>query len=287
MKAVLPVYPPLRTRRPRTRTLSALLALFWLTLRQHMHGRRALVLLALFALPAGLAVLLRCLADPGPPLEALEFAFLGNLIPHALAPLTALLYGSGMIQDEVEEQTLTYLLLRPLPRWALYLTRFLATLLTTTVLVAVGALAVEVAVYAGTPEWGAVLAERLPKMVGALALAQVGYVALFGGLAMLTRRSLLAGVAYIALVEGVLGNIDFLLRKLTVVYHFRVLAVNWLELPQRARQEWLRGWQLDPEKLPLAQDSVWALLAAAGVIVAMSVWSFSRSEYPLKTPEGS
>src|SRR5262249_24202946 len=51
----------------------------------------------------------------------------------------------------------------------------------------------------------------------------VGYVALFGGLALLTRRSLLAGVAYIALIEGVLGNIDLLLRKLTVVYHFRVL----------------------------------------------------------------
>ena len=44
-----------------------------------------------------------------------------NLIPHALAPLAALFYAAGIIQDEVEEQTLTYLLLRPLPRWALYL----------------------------------------------------------------------------------------------------------------------------------------------------------------------
>ena len=44
-----------------------------------------------------------------------------NFIPHALAPLAALLYSAGIIQDEVEDQTLTYLLLRPLPRWALYL----------------------------------------------------------------------------------------------------------------------------------------------------------------------
>ena len=67
-------------------------------------------------------------------------------------PLTALLYASGMIQDEVEEQTLTYLLMRPLPRWALYLTRFVATLLTTTLLVRAGAVALYLAIYAGTPE---------------------------------------------------------------------------------------------------------------------------------------
>ena len=52
-------------------------------------------------------------------------------------PLAALLYAAGIIQDEVEEQTLTYLLLRPLPRWALYLVKLLATLLVTSVLTAV------------------------------------------------------------------------------------------------------------------------------------------------------
>ena len=56
-----------------------------------------------------------------PRAEKLQFALVFNLIPHALAPLAALLYATGIIQDEVEEQTLTYLLLRPLPRWAIYL----------------------------------------------------------------------------------------------------------------------------------------------------------------------
>ena len=49
-----------------------------------------------------------------PAAENLQFALIFNLIPHALAPLAALLYATGIIQDEVEEQTLTYLLLRPL-----------------------------------------------------------------------------------------------------------------------------------------------------------------------------
>src|SRR4051794_6585523 len=87
----------------------ALLALFVLTLRQHLRGRRLLVLSLLFLLPSALAVMVRCL--PHAPLpQDLEFAFVFSIIPHTLAPLTALLFAAGILQDEVEDQTLTYLL---------------------------------------------------------------------------------------------------------------------------------------------------------------------------------
>src|SRR5438874_10671238 len=98
--------------------LTALAALFVLTLREHLRGRRLLLLSLLFLLPAVLAVVIR-LAPFAPTPEKLEFALIFNLIPHVLATLTALLYAAGIIRDEVEGQTLTYLLLRPLPRWAL------------------------------------------------------------------------------------------------------------------------------------------------------------------------
>jgi ABC-2 type transport system permease protein len=118
-------------------SLGALASLFVLTLRQHARGRRLLVLSLLFALPAALAAVVN-LASRFPPGAAhLQFAFVFNLIPHALAPLAALLYATGIIQDEVEEQTLTYLLLRPLPRWALYSIKLLATLLMISALTAV------------------------------------------------------------------------------------------------------------------------------------------------------
>src|SRR5262249_8351577 len=141
----------LNLRRSYGREISALAALFVLTVRQHTHGRRMLVLGLLYALPCGLAILLRSLSSPAPA-EILEFALVFNLLPHGLAPLTALLYAAGVIQDEVEEQTLTYLLVRTLPRWALYVTKLLATWCVTTLLVAVATLALYVAIYWGTPE---------------------------------------------------------------------------------------------------------------------------------------
>ena len=98
-------------RRNRGAELSACCALFWLTIRQHLHGKRLLVLILLYLLPCILAVVLRMIPRPAPA-YMLEFGLALNMLPHALCPLTALLYAGGIIRDEVEEQTLTYLLLR-------------------------------------------------------------------------------------------------------------------------------------------------------------------------------
>jgi ABC-2 type transport system permease protein len=286
MSAAPPADVPTLRRSPAS-SLSAVAALFWLTVRQHTHGRRLLVLGLLYALPCGLAILLRSLARPAPA-DGLEFALVFNLIPHGLAPLTALLYAAGVIQDEVEEQTLTYLLLRSVPRWALYVTKLVATLCVTTVLVAVATTALYVAIYWGTPElWGEIVRERLPRVVAIFALAQVGYCALFGFLGLFTRRSLVAGVTYIAVVEGFLASIDFVVRSLTVVFYVRVLIVRWVPLPEVFMQRYVREWGLDLEKVPTAERCVVTLLTFGAVVTALTALWFSRREFRVKTPDGT
>ena len=89
------------------------------------------------------------------------------------------------------------------------------------------------------------------------------------------------------LIEGVLANINFLLRQATVVYHFRVLVVRWLGLPEPYASAAQTEWRLDPEQLPAARDSVLTLVLAAAAIVLLSAWTFARREYGMKTPEGS
>ena len=116
---------------PNFRALAALLVL---ALRQQVRGWRLVVLCLLFLLPGALAVLVYLTVPVrsrgSTPAEVLDFQFLFNLIPHALAPLAALLCAGGIIRDEVEEQTLTYVLLRPLPRTAIYAVKLLAALVT-------------------------------------------------------------------------------------------------------------------------------------------------------------
>src|SRR5438105_1932779 len=78
-------------RRPGNSKLAALTALYGLTLRQYLHGKRWMVLAALFLLPAGLALLMRSTAH-NVPSGALEFLLLFMFVPQAILPLVALLY---------------------------------------------------------------------------------------------------------------------------------------------------------------------------------------------------
>ncbi|MBN9122772.1 MAG: ABC transporter permease subunit [Planctomycetes bacterium] len=262
---------------------SALAALFALTVRQHTHGRRLLVLALLYLIPCALAVLLRGVSRA--PADALEFALVLTLLPHGLAPLTALLYAAGVVSDEVEEQTLTYLLLRSVPRWELYLTKLLATLCVTVVLVSTAVLALYAAIYAGTPEFWSVALPRAGVVIGVMALAQFGYCALFGFLGLVTRRSLVGGIAYIVSVEGVLANLDFVGRSLTVVYYVRTLALRWLDLPAEQLRQCQESWGMtEMEKLPSSGSCVLIVLGVGAVVAAVSALRFARSEFHVKTP---
>jgi ABC-2 type transport system permease protein len=261
--------------------LTALGALFVLTLRQHLRGRRLLILSLLFLLPSALAVLVKFAPHPPPPEEP-EFAFIFNLIPHALVTLTALLFAAGIIQDEVEEQTLTYLLLRPLPRWALYVTRLGVTWLVTSVLTGVFTTLALVVIYWNTAElWGDVLPGRAAKVAALLALAQAGYCALFGVLGLLTRWSMIVGLAYIIAIEGLLATFDLVVRRLTVMYYFRVLSVRWLE-PAGSKV-----WSLDLATAPSARACVLTLLGASAAFVLLGAVMMTAREFRMKTPEGS
>lgn len=274
---VIATDPVVLSRRP---SFGALSTLFVLALRQHVRGRRLLVLSLLFALPSVLAAVVNLASRFAPPAASLEFAFVFNLIPHALAPLTALLYSAGIIQDEIEEQTLTYLLLRPLPRWAIYLAKLLATMVVTAALTAVftAATFAVIALTAREPV-AAGLAERALKMAGLLALAQTSYCALFGLLGLLMRRSLLIGVAYIVLFEGLLATLDTVARRLTVMYYFRVLVLRWLNPPGA------NAWSIDLAKAPEAQTCVMILLGAGLVLALLAAILFAGREFRVKSAD--
>ncbi|HEY7326461.1 MAG TPA: ABC transporter permease subunit [Gemmataceae bacterium] len=260
--------------------VSAVAALFVLTLRQQLRGRRPLVLSLLFLLPAVLAIVFKFLPFP-PTTDVLEFALIFNLIPHALAPLTALLYAAGAIQDEVEEQTLTYLLIRPLPRWALYVTRTVAAWLTTTVLTALFTTVALTVIYWNTPMlWGSVLPRRAATVAALMALAQAGYCSLFGLLGLLTRRSLIAGIAYIIAFEGLLANFDAVVRRLTVTYYFRVLSLRWLALPHTEE------WSIPLSDAPSADECLTTLLGVSALLVLLGAVMIRQREFLMKTAEG-
>ena len=275
--------------------LRACWTLYRLTLRQHFHGRRWLVVAALFLLPVGLAVLVR-VTEPDVPSAALEFILAFMFIPQALLPLVALLYASGIIQDEQEDQTITYLLIRPIPKSAIYVIKLLATLTTTVGLAAIFTVLTYAAIYVGADVQPESVATRCVKAASIHALAVVAYCTLFGLMSLLTTRILVVGILYIAVVEGLLANLPFGIRLITVIYYTRIIAYRSLDFivtSPRGRTENIaaEAWQLDvgrdPELLEHPQLSTcWmVLLIGSLVCTLLAAWLCTQREFHVKTPE--
>jgi ABC-2 type transport system permease protein len=273
----------------------ACLALYWLTLRQHLHGRRWMVVALLSLVPMGIALVVRS-ADAETPSLLTEFVLAWILIPQALLPLIALLYASGIIQDEQEDQTITYLLIRPISKWLLYLTKMAATWTTTVLLVILLTVCTYAAIYAGAHAELSIVASRCLKAAAILSLATIAYCSIFGLMSLLTRRTLIIGILYIAIVEGLLATLPLSLRLMTVIYYARIIAyrtmgfaVTW---PSGQQEDPAAGaWSLDVKadqalaEHPQVLTCVLVLVITSLVCSCMAAWLCSQREFHVKTPE--
>ncbi len=276
--------------------LAALWALYALTLRQYLHGKRWMVVGALFILPAGLATLLRATSSKVPS-AGLEFILVFMLIPQAILPLVALLFASGMIQDEQEEQTITYLLVRPLPKWAIYSVKLLATVTIAVLLTAIFTALSYVAIYLGGSSEVEMIPLRCLQAIAIHSLAVVAYCSLFGLLSLITKRSLIVGILYIVVIEGVLANLPFGIRLLTVIYYSRLIAIRSLEftiaLPRGTQNIAAEAWQFNVRQDPALLDHpqlgtcVAILLLGCLICAVLATFIFSKREFYVKTPESN
>lgn len=259
----------------------AWLTLLWISVEQLSRGRRLLGLALAFALPSLIALAARYDNQKyAGQVQAVENSLIFYMVPQVLLPLTALVLASGMVRDEVEGQTLTYVLIRPLPRPAIYVAKLVAAWIVSAGLAAVfTALALAVVHWGTDGFWGTVFPGRAARVAALGALSLLVYVSLFGGLSLVVRWVLPLGVAYTVVFEGLFANIDFSVRRVTVLWYVRVLAERWLGLHVDA-------WSIDLEQAPGAPVALLTLLTAALVLTLAAATYFGAREIRMKTPEG-
>ncbi|MFT3881072.1 MAG: ABC transporter permease [Gemmatales bacterium] len=96
-----------------------------MTLRGLLQWKRLTLLIFLSIVPLLGVIVFRTVGVPRIEQQSeiipayLKFEFFGVLVYFSsiVAPLTILLLATGMIRDEQENQTLTYLMMCPIPRW--------------------------------------------------------------------------------------------------------------------------------------------------------------------------
>lgn len=167
-----------------------------LSLRALLGSRRVWILVGLAALLFAVAGLTRWGSGGAVDVSAdviVNFGF------GLLVPIMCLLVGTGVIAPEIEDGSIVYLLAKPLPRRTIVLSKLVVAM---AVAVAFCVASIMIAsVIAGDQDGQLAL-----SMGVATALASVAYVAVFFMIAVLTRNSIIVGLLYALLWEGVLAG---------------------------------------------------------------------------------
>lgn len=186
-------------------------------------------------------------------------------------PLVTLAYASAGLGAEREGRTLIWLTTRPLPRWAIYVAKFLGGL-PWCVAASMGGLAAlcacggELGHRAFLAYWPAILA------------GTVAFAALFHLLGAVARRPAVVGLVYIFFFETLVANLPGSLKQFSLNYYTRSLLYHEVT----ATLESVAPASLDVYA-PADPAAAWATLTLVSVLLlAAGMAAFARQE----TPEG-
>ena len=166
------------------------------TIRQVLGLRRAIIF-GLAAMAPALVFLLttQALVD-----EAALDRFLGMVVGlyfPLLVPIVALIISSSALGDERRDGTLSFLVLRPIPRSVISGSKFLGAVIVAAGLNTVGSAALGIVYAIETGSWDVVL----PLVVGGI-VASIVYASLFVPLGFFTDRAVLVGLAFVFIFEN-------------------------------------------------------------------------------------
>ena len=274
--------------------------LFWRTyLPRICLARRTLLVAIGCALVPMLAFTLLKLVPHGPsPIEAfLDPSFF--MLLSVLVPLAAVITGSAVISEEVDDRTITYLLTRPISRASILVGRWLASATVLAVLLAGSVGALKVVVESQAPGWKkaeprtrtidreipAEFLQAMPEgelpdgLFGAVLAATLAgaavYSALFAALGTFNRHPMIVGLGYAFAIEGFLANLPGTSQQLTVQFYLRSMLMS--ENPEL--------WRLVAEAQLAEPDTTRAALLALAVILGVSLalgsLVISRRQYVL------
>ena len=228
--------------------------IMWLTWRQLFARRRIWFAIAFALLPLAFTLLFRVVADDGDASRVgFYHAMVREIIVGTLLPLAAVTFGTTAFGGEVDDGTLIYLLVKPIARWQIVISKYIVSTLSTFAVV----------VPAVVLPWFVVRNPDLPFkavtafLIGA-ALASALYSAFFLGLGLTTKRALVFGLIYVIGFEGVLS------RSLGGL---RVFSIR--EFANTVAQAVSSGSIVIPDAISLASVKWMAPI----ILVAATVWT--------------
>lgn len=240
-----------------------MLTIYQLSLAQMLRPRRLLLLIVIASVPVALAVVAAIIPPEGEDLiEFRDSVLMRPLVIAAVLPIITVVLASASLGHEIEDQTMTYLFLKPVPRWGIVLPKIMATVTVSGVLV-IGSGLLTTAI---APE-GSVTTSM--AAAGGLAVGVLAYTSIFAWAGLMTSHALALGLVYVFVWEAAIVGFLQGVRWLSV-RHYTEATIHGLDDVQFAG---------DSATLDLAQA-----LIAAGIVavlfVALTVRRLVRMDVP-------
>lgn len=237
--------------------------IFRLSLAQMTRPRRLLILMLVAAVPVALSVVAAIVPPEGEDLiEFRDDILMGPLVIAAVLPIIVVVLSTATLGHEIEDRTMTYLFLKPVPRWGIALPKIAAAAIVGgAVVIGSGVLTTAIA-----PE-GSVATSL--AAAGGLAVGVLAYTSIFTWAGLMTSHALALGLVYVFVWEAAIVGFLQGVRWLSI-RHYTEATIHGLDDVQFAG---------DSASLDLAQA-----LAAAGVVsllfVALTIRRLMRMDVP-------
>lgn len=249
------------------------------TLRQLLQNRLLWVVLIAMVAVAGLGA-----AIVHAPKELRGRNLYANLswwmIGNVLLPWSTLYFGVQAIHGDIEDRTFQYLFLRPVPRAAVLLGKWIAVAVLCAGMFALGTLLVFAGCASNPARWDLGIEPQMAIVfVEAMVLAALAYSALAAFFAAKFQRPLVWGAFFIVGLQMFVANMPAKagIRVLTITDPVRRFLMDGIEPDQRlARLMWPaeREWNPDLIGQPLLNLSI-----LTAVTLLLALWYYVRSEY--------
>lgn len=204
--------------------------IFRLTIGQFLGQRRTILMLAFAGIPILIAVVFRIAGKASDdPIEFLANVVLNNLVVQLILPLTALVFGTAALGQEIEDGNAAYLLGKPLPRWRIVVEKVAAAWLITAAVALLSVVGAGLVVLVGEPSY-----RLIPAFAVAVTLGALAYVALFVCLSIVSSRALVIGLIYVFVWEALLTNLLPATRYLSIREFTLGIASGLADAPKAA-----------------------------------------------------
>lgn len=183
---------------------------FLLSMRQLARKKRLILILLLAIIPVTLAAIISSIGEGGESQESdLVNVLLDGMLIAAIMPLITIALATRAFGDELEDRTLSYLVLKPVSRWMIVIPKLLSAIAICAPVMIISGVVTAIFIFSGDGQ--AAVAVGVTLFVGVIA-----YATIFTWAGLISTHALAFGIVYVFLWEGIVSSLLSSVRYLSV-----------------------------------------------------------------------